>query len=251
MNNITSGQKENCRPRQRTAVCKEILTDIIPPSHKKVKGDYMKLYIPLCISISAVLLISAVTKPQPQTTPTYTPSMNPLRAEATAPTANQINEPTNVPDNHVGNILQYAQVTTQAPRYTPSPWERKLLAALAEQEDSSSEESMQAVVEVVLNRLESDHYSFTDCKNIEDVIFQAGLCNGEWVEQYQGSSSLASAEPSDAAFAAVDRTCLGEQRLVPDALFHAEASVPSWRIANDIYLVDEIGRTRFWGIWNG
>ncbi|MHC1695111.1 MAG: cell wall hydrolase [Eubacteriales bacterium] len=248
MNNITSGQKENCRPRQRTAVCKEILTDIIPPTHKKVKGDSMKLYIPLCITISAVLLISAVIQPNSETPPTYTPSMNPLRAEAAAPTAIQILEPTNVPDNHVGNILQYTQVIKHEPRYTPTPWEKKLLAALAEQEDSSSEESMQAVVEVVLNRLESDHYSFTDCRNIEEVIFQAGLCNGVWVEQYQGSSNLASAEPSDAAFAAVDRACFGKQRLVPDALFHAEASVPSWRIANDIYLIDEIGQTRFWGI---
>lgn len=249
MNNISSGQKENCRPRQRTAVCrKTINTKMIPPSHKKVKGDSMKLYIPLCITITAVLLISTVT--QQQTTPTYTPSMNQLRAETTAPTANQINEPTNVPDNHVGNILQYAEVSTPAPRYTPTPWERKLLAALAEQEDSTSEESMQAVVEVVLNRLESDHYSFTDCRNIEEVIFQAGLCNGVWVEQYQGSSSLASADPSDAAFDAVDRACLGEQRLVPDALFHAESSVPSWRIANDIYVIDELGQTRFWGIRN-
>ncbi|MHC1694637.1 MAG: cell wall hydrolase [Eubacteriales bacterium] len=211
----------------------------------------MKLYLPLCITISAVLLITTVIQPQPQTTPTYTPSMKPLRAEATTPTANQIQEPTNVPDNHVGNILQYAQnITKPAPRYTPTPWERKLLAALAEQEDSTSEESMQAVVEVVLNRLESDHYSFTDCRNIEEVIFQAGLCNGVWVEQYQGSSNLASAEPSDTAFAAVDRACEGEQRLVQEALFHAEATVPSWRIANDIYLVDEIGQTRFWGIRN-
>ncbi|MHC1695630.1 MAG: cell wall hydrolase [Eubacteriales bacterium] len=250
MNNISSGQKENCRPRQRTAVCKEILTDIIPPSHKKVKGDSMKLYIPLCITITAILLISAVTKPQPQTTSTYTPSMNPLRADATSPTANQIQEPTNVPDNHVGNILQYAQNKVAEPRYTPNPWERKLLAALAEQEDNSSEESMQAVVEVVLNRLESDHYSFTDCRSVEEVIYQAGLCNGVWVEQYQGSSSFASAEPSDAAFEAVDRACFGKQRLVPDALFHAEASVPSWRIANDIYFIDEIGQTRFWGIRN-
>ena len=109
-------------------------------------------------------------------------------------------------------------------------------------------DSMQAVVEVVLNRLESNHYSFKGCKTIDDVIYQAGWCNGVWVEQYQGSVNFASANPSDESFIAVDLACQGKQRLVPDALFHAEESVPSWKIANDIYLVDEIGLTKFWGI---
>lgn len=203
--------------------------------------------IPVII-LAFILTIAAASIPAPA------PAVEPLSAAEPSPTAAQLEEP--APDINVGTITEPVnyyiierEVLTEAPapepRYSPTSWERKLLAALAEQEDSSSEESMQAVVEVVLNRLESDHYSFTNCRNVEEVLYQSGWCNGVWVEQYQGASRFASSEPSDAAFEAVDRACQGEQ-LVPGALFHAEASVPPWRIANDISLVAEIGLTKFW-----
>ena len=142
-------------------------------------------------------------------------------------------------------VAALAEPVPEPPRYTPTPWERKLLAALAEQEDSSSPEAMQAVVEVVLNRIESQHPSFAELRRVEDALYQVTLCHGKPVAQYQGARRLAKAEPGDAAFEAVYRACKGE-RLVGDALFHAEASVPAWRIANGIALVGEYGLTKFY-----
>lgn len=136
--------------------------------------------------------------------------------------------------------------TPPPPRYTPTAWERKLMAALAEQEDSSNAESMQAVVEVILNRIDSTHHSWADCTTAEDVIYQAGYCNGVWVEQYQGASRLASAEPSNAAFEAVGRACQGDRLVGDGVLFHAEKSVKSWQIANDIEVAAEYGLSKFW-----
>lgn len=135
-----------------------------------------------------------------------------------------------------------------APRYTPTAWERKLMAALAEQEDSTNAESMQAVVEVILNRIDSSHHSWADCTTAEQVIFQAGMCNGVWVEQYQGAARLASAEPSNTAFEAVDRACQGDVLVGDGVLFHAEKSVKSWQIANDIEVASEYGLSKFWRI---
>lgn len=93
-----------------------------------------------------------------------------------------------------------------------------IVAALAEQEDSSCPEAMQAVVEVVLNRIESQHPGFAELHRVEDVLYQVTLCYGKPVEQYQGAARLAKAEPGDAAFEAVDRACKGE-RLVGGRCF--------------------------------
>lgn len=195
----------------------------------------MKYYNLLAIT-AATLILTAYALPKQ-------PVVEQLPTSPTAPAAMPVSEPYYIIERLQELPIEVA--TEPTPRYTPTAWERKLLAALAEQEDSSTPEAMQAVVEVVLNRMDSAHYTWAECKTIEDVIYQAGYCNGVWVEQYQGADRLASVEPSDAAYEAVDRACQGE-RLVPDALFHAERSVESWRIANGIEIVKTIGLTKFW-----
>lgn len=84
-------------------------------------------------------------------------------------------------------------------RYSPTPNERKLMAALVWREDHTSVESMMAVAEVVLNRLESDVYCFSKLKSVEDVIFQAGWIKGCYVEQYIEAKSLYKIERSPKA----------------------------------------------------
>lgn len=133
-------------------------------------------------------------------------------------------------------------------RYNPTASERKLLAALVWQEDRTSVESMMAVAEVVLNRLESEEHSFSKLKNVKEVIYQASWINGNYVEQYAGAKKLYKIDPPDEAFEAVDRVCAGETVIGNKALFHAEKSVPSWRIANNIYIVLTVGETNFFGI---
>lgn len=203
-----------------------------------VLGGYMKYYILLTVCL-ATLILTAYALPKQ-------PVVAQLPTSPTSPHITPVAEQYYIIDRLQTLTTELATEPTP-PRYKPSAWERKLLAALAEQEDSSTPKAMQAVVEVVLNRMDSDHYTWAECRTIEQVIYQAGYCNGVWVEQYQGADRLASAEPSDAAYEAVDRACAGE-RLVPDALFHAEASVPSWRIANHIVTVGQYGLTKFYAL---
>lgn len=196
-------------------------------------------YIPI-ILITAALIASITPIPPP-------PPVEQLATQATAQHIEPIAEPYYI-------IERLQELTTEVetepapppPRYTPTAWERKLMAALAEQEDSTSAESMQAVVEVILNRIDSTHHTWANCKTAEDVIYQAGWCNGVWVEQYQGATRLANAEPSNAAFEAVDRACQGDVLVGDNVLFHAEKSVENWKIANDIEVVKQYGMTNFW-----
>lgn len=160
-----------------------------------------------------------------------------------------LNEPVNINIPPVITTLKSkVEIEKSEPRYKPSANERKLMAALAWREDRTSTESMMAVTEVVLNRLESDMYSFSKLKDVEDVIFQASWIKGNYVEQYVGAKKLYKIDPPDEAFEAVDRVCNGETVIGNKALFHAEESVPSWRIANNIYIIDTVGATNFWGI---
>lgn len=200
----------------------------------------MKYYLLLTICI-ATLILTAYAMPKPTV-------VEQLATETAARPATPINEPYYIIERCQVLATELPTQATEAPeppRYTPTAWERKLLAALAEQEDSTCIESMMGVVEVVLNRMESDHYTWAECHTVEQVIYQAGYCKGVWVEQYQGADRLVIAEPSNMAFEAVDRACQGE-RLVPDALFHAEKSVKSWQIANDIEIAGQYGLTKYW-----
>ncbi|MHC1693678.1 MAG: cell wall hydrolase [Eubacteriales bacterium] len=138
--------------------------------------------------------------------------------------------------------------SVSAPRYIPTNKERELLAALVWREDHTSMESMMAVAEVVLNRIDSDHHSFRRLDTVEQALFQASWINGCYVEQYAYADTLLEECPTPEAYEAVDRVCAGETLLGADALFHTEKSVPSWKIANDIYVVDEIGSSKFWGL---
>ena len=196
----------------------------------------MKYYTLLTICLLTLILTAYALPKQP--------AVAELPTSPTAPAATPVAEPYFIIERCQPLSTEVAAEPT--PRYIPTAWERKLLAALAEQEDSSSIESMQGVVEVVLNRMDSAHYTWAECRTVEQVIYQAGYCNGVWVEQYQGAARLASAEPSDAAYEAVDRACQGERLVGDNALFHAEKSVPSWKIANDIEIAYTVGLSNFW-----
>ncbi len=177
----------------------------------------------------------------------------PLEADSPSlPCAKIVETPLPVP---VESVLQSVEplhhIECEVPdRYNASPEELKLLAALAEREDYTSLESMQAVIEVVLNRLESNSRDFRHCHTVTEVILQASWIRGVYVEQYQGAANLVTAMPSPDAYEAARRACKGDRLLGNDVIFHAAKDVPAWKIANDIELAAEIGQSRFWKIKN-
>lgn len=197
--------------------------------------------------LAAMVIVGAAAAAAPSS------PVAPLEADSPSlPCAKIVETPFPVP---VESVLQSVEplhnIECEVPdRYSASPEELKLLAALAEREDFTSIQSMQAVIEVVLNRLESDSRDFRDCRTVTDVILQASWINGVYVEQYAGATRLDSKTPSPDAYEAARRACKGDKLLGNDVIFHAAKDVPAWKIAGNIELAAEIGQSRFWKIKN-
>jgi len=128
-------------------------------------------------------------------------------------------------------------VTEIQPRYNLTAEEKNMLCFVADCEDNSSIESRQAVIKVIINRVESEKFPDT----IKDVLYQKKQFSV--MKQYKSDYV-----PSVEALDALDRILYGADIFDgANALFFAANYVNPVCIAKSLYLVAEIGETKFWG----
>ena len=125
----------------------------------------------------------------------------------------------------------------RTPRYTLTVAERHLLKFVADREDSHSVESRLAVMQVVMNRVNDNRFPNT----VRDVLFQQ---NQFHVMPRYHTGYI----PTAQAYEALERLLYGECIFNgANAIFFAAARVSPDRIARRLYLIAEIGGSRFWG----
>jgi len=123
------------------------------------------------------------------------------------------------------------------PRYNLTDKEKNMVCFVADCEDNSSIESRQAIIQVIMNRVESE--KFPDA--IKDVLYQNKQFNV--MKQYKSDYV-----PSDNALKALDIVLYGDDIFGGEnALFFAANYVNPAGIAKSLYLIAEIGETKFWG----
>lgn len=116
-------------------------------------------------------------------------------------------------------------------RYPLTEAEIRLIALVAEREDRNA---MEAVAEVILNRVESDKFPDT----VEKVLYQK--------KQFTTILRIKSTDtPSQDAIDAVLSVYRDGECSVPEAIFFAEKSVNASKIARGLVLVKQIGGTNF------
>ena len=118
-------------------------------------------------------------------------------------------------------------------RYKLSESEIKLVAAVAMLEDINA---MEAISEVILNRIESDKFEET---TVEGIIY----AKGQFYVAERANNITANEEAVEAALA-VFRDGVS---VVGGAKFFAEKSVKPEKIARGLYLIASIGDTNFYG----
>ena len=152
----------------------------------------------------------------------------------------------NVADTYGRNDISYfnAELTTAAesvtekqPRYILTDEEKRMICFVADCEDNSSIKSRQAIMQVIMNRVESDKFPDT----VKDVLYQKKQF--VTIKQYKNDYI-----PSNEALEALNRILYGNNIFNGEcALFFAAKYVNPARIAKSLYLIAEIGETKFWG----
>jgi len=124
------------------------------------------------------------------------------------------------------------------PRYILSEEEKHMLCFVADREDHTSVESRLAVMQVVMNRT---YHSDKFPESVYDVLYQ---------QKQFGVMKRYTAEctPSADAAEALARLLCGDDIFAGEcALFFAANHVNPSRIARGLYLVAEVGKSKFWG----
>ena len=135
-------------------------------------------------------------------------------------------------------------IALKEPRYAASEEEIILAAKLAHFEDSTSRESMQAIVETVLNRVESG--LFPD--NVTDVIMQTNIIRGKKIYQFYTAhtEAFAAYAPTSDEYCAARAVFYDWVSLVNGALYFDAATAPPGRISKGLRCVATIGKTNFY-----
>ena len=124
-----------------------------------------------------------------------------------------------------------------AAQYELTDEEQHMLLYMADHEDNSSIEGLQAVMQVAINRLTSEKFPST----LADVLFQPR-------QFYVMSQYSSNYEPSEEAEEALHRLLYSDNIFAgEEALFFAASRVKPSNIARGLYIIVEIGGTRFWG----
>ena len=118
-------------------------------------------------------------------------------------------------------------------RYKLTEYEVELVAAVAMLEDI---DAMEAISEVILNRLESDKFAGT---TVECIIYAKG--------QFYVANRVNNITVSEEAVNAALAIFKDGVSVIGDAKFFAEKSVNPNKIARGLYLIDSIGNTNFYG----
>ena len=179
--------------------------------------------------VSQLVTISASVPP---------PTIQPLRTHRPWITT----VPANVPPLTVAeldNVEYVGDIHDEPPkhRYTLTSAEKHLLKFVADREDSYSVESRLAVMQVVMNRVNDNRFPDT----VRDVLFQH---NQFHVMPRYHTSYVPSAQACEALERLLYDDCIFGGA---NAIFFAAARVSPDRIARRLYLIAEIGGSRFWG----
>lgn len=129
------------------------------------------------------------------------------------------------------------EVSVRQPRYTLTAAEKHLLKFVADREDSHSVESRLAVMQVVMNRVNDGRFPNT----VRDVLFQQSQFH---VMPRYHTGYVPSAQAHEALERLLYGTCIFGGA---NAIFFAASRVSPDRIARRLYLIAEIGGSRFWG----
>jgi len=120
-------------------------------------------------------------------------------------------------------------------RYELTEYEVNLVAAVAMLEDMGA---MEAIAEVILNRVESEKF---EQKTVDGIIYAKGQF---YVANRISADNITANEEAINAVLAVFKDGVS---VVGGAEFFAEKSVNPQKIAKGLYLIDSIGSTNFYG----
>lgn len=134
-------------------------------------------------------------------------------------------------------IVEELIIATRQARYTLTAAEKHMLKFVADREDSHSVESRLAVMQVVMNRVNDSRFPNT----VRDVLFQR---NQFHVMPRYHTSYVPSAQAAEALERLLYDACVFGGA---NAIFFAASRVSPDRIARRLYLIAEIGGSRFWG----
>lgn len=135
------------------------------------------------------------------------------------------------------NMLAAKIEAEPEPRYILTDEEKHMLCFVADNEDFTSVESRLAVMRVVMNRVESDKFPDT----VTDVLYQRKQFNV--MKRYSADYT-----PSDEAIEALELMLYEPDIFEGErAVFFSRADVPKSRIAKGLYLVAEVGGSKFYG----
>ena len=131
-----------------------------------------------------------------------------------------------------------------AARYHATEEEIALVAKVAHFEDRTSPESLMAVAEVILNRLE--HPAFPD--TVSEIVYQSSTAGGRTVRQFSvvTSGSFEAYIPGENELEAVRAVFFGGESVACGALYFAAKYVPPSKISANLYLAADIGASYFW-----
>ena len=215
------------------------------------------IFVALLLLLGALTLLSSIITDTPEYTPCeqqYTtvtasvppPTVQPIRTRRMWITT----VPANVPPLTVAELdnVEYVGIEENAnyleseaikpePRYTLTAEEKHLLKFVADREDSHSVESRLAVMQVVMNRVNDSRFPDT----VRDVLFQR---NQFHVMPRYSTCYVSHAQAYEALERLLYDECIFDGA---NAIFFAAARVCNTRIARRLYLIAEIGGSRFWG----
>ena len=144
-----------------------------------------------------------------------------------------IDEEKEIDDEVYAEIQNLTDTNDVEWRYRLTDAEVKLVAVVAMLEDKGA---MEAISEVILNRLESGKFNED---TVDGIIYAKG--------QFYVAKHINNITASDEAIEAALSVFRDGVSVVGNAEFFAEKSVKPEKIAKGLYLIDSIGNTNFYG----
>lgn len=130
-------------------------------------------------------------------------------------------------------------VDKQEWKYELTDEELRLIACVIEREDNTDADSLAACAEVILNRIGNPKFRGQD--TVTEVLYARGQFQTVWMIE-EGT------KPSEEAVNAVLAVFRdGESVVGEEAIFFSAKNVEGTRIANNLYLIDIVGGSAFWG----
>ena len=180
-----------------------------------------------------------VAEPEPDTEPETTVEPTTEQVDLYALSYDELNT---YPHSEISKYLYpTTEPTTESestpePRYILTDDEKDMIMFVADSEDHSSVESRLAVMQKVINRVESDKFPDT----VTEVLTQPKQF--QVIRRYSGDCT-----PSKEALQALELLLYGDDIFDGRrALYFAEKSVEPGRIARGLELVVEVGGSKFW-----